>query len=140
MMLGKLAIYALLFAVTTGIVACGKEERKPETASPEEPKDLAVAAEAEKRSAVMTELLTEQQFLDLKIKAAAERLGKQGNKTRKKLNPKFAALDGAMLEVSTSLEQLQTLPNPGFIEESNALRARQDSLSRTLSALEKSMK
>lgn len=140
MMFIKLAISALFIAVTTGIVACGKDERKPESANMEERKDLAVAAEARKRSSVMAELLTEQQFLDLKVRAAAERMAKQGNKTRKKLGPKFAALDAEMVEVSTNLEKLQALPNPGFVEESSALRARQDSLSKTLSALEKSMK
>lgn len=136
----KVAILGLFFVVAIGWVACGKDERKPEAAGSEQRKSDAAAAEAEKRSGVMAELLTEQQFLDIKIKAAAGRLEKQGNKTRKKLNPRFASLDAERVEVSTRLENLPALPEPGFIEESNRLRARQDSLSRSLSTLEKAMK
>ena len=139
-MFNRLATPVLLFAVTSGFFACGKEERKPESDKMEERKADSAAAEAEKRSSVMGDLLTEQQFLDLKIKAAAERMEKQGNKTKKKLKPRFASLDAERIAVSSRIEKLQALPNPAFSEESDALRARQDSLSRSLSALEKSMK
>jgi hypothetical protein len=45
-----------------------------------------------------------------------------------------------LAEVSSRLEQLKALADPGFTEETDALRARQDSLSRTLAGLEKSLK
>jgi hypothetical protein len=140
MMIFRLTLSAVALVVVSGFIACGKEERNSGSAGAVERKDDAAAAEAEKRSAMIAELATEQQFLDMKIKAAVEKLEKQGNKTKKNLKPKFASLEAERAEVSGGLEELPALSTPDFTEKSSALRSRQDSLSMRLSVLEKSMK
>lgn len=140
MRISKWPTLVLFFILTAGFPGCGKEERKGDASNAKKQIDDSATAEAEKKKRVMAELLTEQQFLDLKVKAAAQRLEKQGNKTRKKLKPGFASLDSQKATLSSSLEKLHALTEPGFTEESNALRARQDSLSKVLALLEKSMK
>lgn len=132
--------FTLFFIVSTGFLACGKEEGKSQPGDAPVPKDEAAAAELEKRNGALAELVAEQQALDAKIKAAAARLEKQGNKTKKKLKPKFASLEAERADVASGLDYLRSLSDPEFIERSDEIRMRQDSLAKSLAGLEKSLK
>jgi len=130
----------LVLIASTAFLACGKEEKKSESENASVSKDDAAAAELAKRNSALAELMAGQQALDAKIKAAAARLEKQGNKTKKKLKPKFASLEAERADLASGLDYLRSLSDPEFTERSTEIRVRQDSLSKTLVGLEKSLK
>lgn len=131
---------ASLIIVTIGLLACGKEDRKTETAEAEAMEEQHAAAEAEEKKRALAELAKGQHSLDLKFKSTEERLEKQGNKTKRKLKPRFDSLEAEKAEVASGLDRLREQSYPGFIGTSDAIRVRQDSLSKSLTALEKAMK
>lgn len=136
----RLGIFGIGLTLIFGLMACGKEDSKKATADPEAAKAAAEATEMQKKQETVGRLSSEQQFLDLKFKAVDGKLEKQGNKTKKKLKPKFSALEAERVKVAGSLERLLTLAEQEFTSESNSIRVSQDSLSSSLMALEKSMK
>lgn len=125
----------ILLALLTACDNSGATRRADEQARVE-----AKEAESRRRVNILAELLTEQQFLELKLKAASEKLERQGNKTRKRLQPRLAALGDTLSGLGKGVDRLKAYADPGFTSEAGSLRTRQDSLASALQILEKAMK